>query len=138
MSEQRRSMEYPANPPIRRRYIEPRDLPIDHVWALPYGYWKTEAGEMVLYDRRYHPIFTRRADGIVVIDHPDRFVSGIVEQAWFYRDATAPRRNPSTRAKCEGILARWLAAARSGRPVSLQQLMHAQWLSRRQKLGEAA
>jgi hypothetical protein len=125
--------------PIQRRNLPNPGVPIDPIrQALPYGYWRTAAGELVLYDRHYRPIFTRRADGTVVIDHPDRWVAGIIEKAWFYSDATSPRINQQTRAKCEGILARWIAAARFGRPVPLTQLLHPAWRNKREKNGEAA
>jgi len=123
--------------PIHRRNPPNPGVPVDYIRALPYGYWRTAAGEVVLYDRQYRPIFVRRPDGIVVVGHPDRWVAGIIEKAWFYSDATAPRTDAQTRAKCEGILARWVAAARVGRPVALTQLLNRQWLTRRDKLVEA-
>ena len=111
--------------------------PLDLERSLPYGARVTASGELVLFDRRYKPIFTRLPDGIVVPERPDRWVEGIVETVWFYREASPPRVNKETRARCERILSRWVAASRTGRPVSRTQLLHRHWISSRQTHSEA-
>jgi hypothetical protein len=38
---------------------------LDTEHALPYGYWETADGELVLFDRRYRPLFVRLRGGRV-------------------------------------------------------------------------
>ena len=68
---------------------------MDHRY-LPYGFWRTGSGETVVYDRRYQPRFSWPANGPVRKDDPKRWVKDIVEQRWFYSDATSPRINRCT------------------------------------------
>jgi hypothetical protein len=100
-----------------RRRLQPAVIADDLVVGLPYGIWRTDAGELILFDRRYQPIFTRRSDGIVVRERANRWVQGIAEQFWFYGDATSPRHDKGTRTKVQGILAGPLPPASSGQCV---------------------
>jgi hypothetical protein len=90
-------------------------------YDLPFGIWKTKAGEAILFNRFRHPIFTRRPDGTVIPERPNRQVDDITDTLPFWPKDT--KWSASTFARCNGILQRWREAARSGGPVSLKHLL---------------
>jgi hypothetical protein len=90
-------------------------------YDVPFGIWKTKAGEAILFNRFRHPIYTQRPDGTVIPERPNRQVDGITDTLPFWPKDT--KWSASTFARCNGILQRWREAARSGGPVSLKQLL---------------
>jgi hypothetical protein len=65
-------------------------------WALarqylPYGFWDLEAGRLVVFNHRYHPVFQVELDGSVK-PLPYSWVTGAGEPAFFHDDSTSPHR----------------------------------------------
>jgi hypothetical protein len=71
---------------------------------LPYGFWQTQSGDEVLFDRRYRPLLRRTPDGVVTREAPDRWIEGIVRQRWLYDDSVDLRTRKQRVAKA---LADW-------------------------------
>jgi hypothetical protein len=100
-------------------------------YDLPFGVWKTKAGEAILFNRFRHPIFTRRPDGTVIPERPNRQVDDITDTLPFWPkkknrrwQIVANNHGFAERiARCERVLQCWRDAARSGGPVSLNQLL---------------
>jgi hypothetical protein len=74
---------FPKGPSVSREKFIRQKL------RLPYGRWITEDGTEVLYNRKYQPLFVWRAG----TDKPERcdphWIDGIVDEGWFYSDASA-------------------------------------------------
>jgi hypothetical protein len=59
--------------------------------ALPYGYWLTD-DRVILFSRRYVPLFQRTPDGVVTVADPREWVPWVTETR-FYNDDTRPSDN---------------------------------------------
>lgn len=56
---------------------------------MPYGWWETDTGREVLFNRFYEPIWQRHpgiGGGAPMPADPKEWVAGIVGQHWVYRD----------------------------------------------------
>src|SRR5262249_41953266 len=95
--------------------------------ALPYGAYLCWTGEVVLFDRRYRPIFRREPTGLVNRDSPARWVHGIRGKCWFYSDVCSPRINRETLHRILAVQRRWETAA-AGVSIGLDQLLPAEWI----------
>ena len=73
---------------------------------LPYGKWTLSDGTEVFFNREYHPIWMRFKSGKVSRCWSHWWVD-FKQQAWFYKDSNAPRKNEETLKKCIRLLDRW-------------------------------
>jgi crotonobetainyl-CoA:carnitine CoA-transferase CaiB-like acyl-CoA transferase len=76
------------------------------VAELPYGFWKAADGRVVIFNRRYSPIWQRFADGEIRRANSGEWVRWI-EERWF--DADRIRYEKSTRARLREILRKFFA-----------------------------
>lgn len=97
---------------------------------LPYGAYLTEDGEIVMFDRRYRPIFRRDKGGTVHPDDRARWVDGICGHVWFYSDVTLTEAEVMHR--CQIIMARWAAAGMTRGRAARNWLLPRQWIHNRQ------
>lgn len=59
----------------------------------PYGYWAESGGGYVIFDKDYHPIARKKADGSVEIVAPDTWID-FQDEHWFYGEpGTLPQDN---------------------------------------------
>jgi hypothetical protein len=117
-----RVLEYAA--PIRKSQIRRCS------GALPYGCYFVADGSIVLFDRRYRPIYTCDRNGRVAVDDPRRWVRGILAKVWLYDGSCTPRRNPEIRHRVTVIRDRWSAAA-AGLHVPAAELLPVEWIVNR-------
>jgi hypothetical protein len=96
----------------------------------PYGCYFTASGEIVLFDRRYRPMFRLDRHGRVSADDPARWVGGIIGKCWFHDDSCSPRRNPEIRHRVSILAQRWQAAA-DGVDVPISELLPPAWIFNR-------
>jgi hypothetical protein len=68
---------------------------------LPYGFWKDATGRIVIFNRRYRPLWQRLADGTIDRADPGEWVPW-VKQSWF--DFTDVRYEKSARDRLRKIL----------------------------------
>jgi hypothetical protein len=74
--------------------------------VLPYGLWRCGDGRQVLFNRWYQPIFERRGGEVRAAD-PTEWIDNIIEETWFYYDATPPWRCVQSLLLCQTILVRF-------------------------------
>lgn len=74
--------------------------------TLPYGLWLCRDGRVVLFNRRYQPIWQRDPQGRVSRADPDEWVKHICGQNWFYGQVGVPSpwRSRKTQKVCERVL----------------------------------
>jgi hypothetical protein len=61
----------------------PRAADIEAMCAeLPYGYWRDATGRLVVFNRRYRPLWQRLPDGTIERANPYEWIK-FVEQRWF-------------------------------------------------------
>jgi hypothetical protein len=94
--------QLPARHLIAPELPRPRAADVEKMCAeLPYGYWRDAAGRVVVFNRRYTPIWQRLPDGAI-----DRADAGewieFVEQRWF--DWSDARYEKSARERLRQIL----------------------------------
>lgn len=86
-----------ADEPRRASYVA-----IDRmVSQLPYGYWVDVAGRIVVFNRRYTPIWQRQANGEIERANPHEWILW-TEERWF--DAIRIRYEKRTRERLREIL----------------------------------
>jgi hypothetical protein len=102
-------------------------------WALPYGAYTTAAGELVLHDRRYRPLYRRARDGTVERDALTRWVDDVVAHVWFYDDRCTPRTNRETLRRILAIRDRWELSVITGRAESVRWLLPSAWITTRKE-----
>ena len=104
----------------------------------PYGVYLTSAGELVLFDRSYKPMYRRDRHGFVHRDDPGRWVEGIEHKAWFFDGATSPWSNHETRQRITVILERWSSAADSRCSADPRSLVPVEWIVNVKSITKAA
>jgi hypothetical protein len=77
-----------ARPYIPDEPRRPAHADIERMCAeLPYGYWRDATGRLVVFNRRYRPLWQRLPDGTIERANPYEWIE-FVEQRWFnYTDA---------------------------------------------------
>jgi hypothetical protein len=73
----------------------------------PYGLWTCASGREIIFNRSYWPIW-QRIDGVVTRNaNLCEWVDGIVEQKFFYDDASSPWRTRRTWPAIKAVMAEW-------------------------------
>ena len=80
--------QLPARHLIAPELPRPRAADVEKMCAeLPYGYWRDATGRLVVFNRRYRPLWQRLPDGTIERANPYEWIK-FVEQRWFnYTDA---------------------------------------------------
>jgi len=80
----------------------PRPADIEAMIAeLPYGFWRAASGRIVIFNRRYRPLWQRLPDATIERADPSEWVS-FVAQRWF--DFTDARYEKTARERLRNIL----------------------------------
>lgn len=86
--------------------------------TLPYGMWTTKTGEEVLFNRHYHPIWSRKQGE----KEPTRFtetqwIKDIAQHDYFFNDGTSPFLKGKAAKQVESLLHNVLDVFISEKPI---------------------